>query len=57
MYRIGQPEIDAVARVIESRSLFKINKVLLFFKILIKHCVVIFSYVSYSHILLLYQFK
>jgi len=29
MYRIGQSEIDAVARVIESRSLFKINKVLM----------------------------
>ncbi|MBO7177138.1 MAG: DegT/DnrJ/EryC1/StrS family aminotransferase, partial [Clostridia bacterium] len=26
MYRIGQEEIDAVAKVIEQRSLFKINK-------------------------------
>ena len=28
MFRIGQEEIDAVARVIKSRSLFKVNNVL-----------------------------
>ena len=28
MYRIGQPEIDEVAKAIETRSLFKINKAL-----------------------------
>ena len=26
MYRIGQEELNAVARVIETRALFKINK-------------------------------
>ena len=28
MYRIGQEEIDAVARVINSKSLFKVNDAL-----------------------------